>query len=197
MIFLRSRQQQEGIATLVLALLLVLNSCTNDPHVHMQKGMAYMADGKYPEAILEFKSVVQIDPRDASAYYHLGLAYLKKGQSEEFSDALRAFEQSVQLDVNNLEARLKLGELYLLTKDFDATREQAATVLQSAPDRVQAYVLLSHAYRGKAAWGPAIQALQAALKLDHGLLSLHLQLADLYQHANEFGPAEQTYRHAL
>ena len=38
---------------------------------HQERGMAYFEEGKYQEALIEFKNVVQLDPKDAKAYHQL------------------------------------------------------------------------------------------------------------------------------
>src|SRR5262245_45066855 len=140
---LQRRLQRYGM--LVLGVLLALYGCGRDPQVkkagYTQKGMAYVAAKKYVEAILEFKTAIQIDPNDAQIYYQLGLAYLKLGMERsdrsriaDMQEAFRALVKSVQLDTTNMDAQLKLGELYLFGRDFTEAEAKAEVVLKHAPD---------------------------------------------------------------
>ena len=60
---------------LVLPFLLVsLGNCTQlsaeeKKAKHYERGMAYFNDEKYQEALIEFKNIVQLDPKDANAYH--------------------------------------------------------------------------------------------------------------------------------
>jgi Tfp pilus assembly protein PilF len=46
---------------------------------HFEKGMNYFQEEKYKEAVIEFKNVVQIDPKYGPGHYQMALAYLKIG----------------------------------------------------------------------------------------------------------------------
>ena len=77
----------------------------------MQKGLAYMAERKYPAAVLEFKNAVQLDANDAQAHYQLGLEHLQltaehsnRGALSDLRAAFRALNRSVQLDAKNIDA---------------------------------------------------------------------------------------------
>ena len=39
--------------------------------------MSFSENGKYREAILEFRNVIALDPKNAEAYYKMGLAAFK------------------------------------------------------------------------------------------------------------------------
>src|SRR5262245_24530041 len=71
------RARRAARLVLVPCLLLIAYGCKGDPQaqkaVHMQKGEAYVAQEKYPEAIIEFRNAIQLDPKDAQPYYKLAL----------------------------------------------------------------------------------------------------------------------------
>ena len=64
--------------TLVLIILITtLISCSSPEQKkakHMERGKQYYNNGKYNEAIIEFKNVIQLVPKDAEGHYRLGLA---------------------------------------------------------------------------------------------------------------------------
>src|SRR3989449_11687439 len=61
----------------------LLTACAGDPATkkqqHYSKGTRYLAAGKYNEAVLEFRTALQIDAAFADAHHQLGLAYWRKG----------------------------------------------------------------------------------------------------------------------
>jgi len=73
---------------------------------HWKKAEKYISENKINEAIIEYKNVVQLNPKDAQAHYKLGLAYLRvRNPQAAFSE----FSKSVNLDPNLNDARLQLG----------------------------------------------------------------------------------------
>src|SRR5688572_28289122 len=99
-------------------LLLLLGSLACDSQEtrraqHREKGDAFLKEEKWAEAELEFKSALAVDPNSAAAHYGLALAYLGG------KDPRRAYwelEETVRLDPNHVEARLRHGEFLLFGK---------------------------------------------------------------------------------
>ena len=79
-------------------LLLVLLSCSRDPAEtrakHMNRGDAYFEKQEFKKAIIEYKNVVQAEPKFARGHYQLALAYLRTGQPRE---AFAEFSRTVDL----------------------------------------------------------------------------------------------------
>ena len=80
---------------------------------HLANARKYVESQEYKKAVIEFKNVIQIDPKDASAHYELGEVYLKLKKG---SEAFRSFQKTTEIDPDHLDAQLKLGNIYLLTK---------------------------------------------------------------------------------
>ena len=105
------------ITVTFLAVFLLLSlSCSKDPATHVTKGKEYMGQGKYAEAIIEFKNALKKDPQTAEAHYQLGLAYLN--QSADLREPYGEFERTITLDKSNLEAQIRFGNLLLLRNNF-------------------------------------------------------------------------------
>src|SRR4051812_17943210 len=102
--------------TLLVALLiaaLALAGCKNAEATkaeHVKRGEAFLKDKKYQEASLEFRNAIQIDERLAPAHWGLAQAYEGLQRWPEMIEELR---KTVELDGNNLDARVKLGNYYL------------------------------------------------------------------------------------
>src|SRR5512137_1522664 len=93
---------------------------------YLKKGEAYLAESKTSEAIIEFRNILQIDPKDAVAYYKLGLAYLKAGQVKE---AYADLSRSVELKKENVDAQLKLAGILLAGRETAKAREKVEYAL--------------------------------------------------------------------
>src|SRR5262249_16052393 len=194
------RWSRQSVSLVLLPFLLLAYGCKGDPQAkkaaHMQKGEAYVAQEKYTEAVIEYRNAIQLDPKDAQAYYKLALAYLKQGEPQ-LQNAFQALRKSVALDPALINAQLKLGEMYLLAKKYNEAQERANFVLQHDPNNIEAHTMLSGAYAGRKELPQAIDTLRKALSLDPKLIKTYLNVAFLYELNKDVRAAEKTYQEAL
>src|SRR5580700_3974799 len=73
----------------------------------LKRGQAQLAKKDYARAILEFRTAIQVMPKDAEAYYQLGLALLQSG---DLRGAVGAFQKATELNPKHPGAQLKLAE---------------------------------------------------------------------------------------
>lgn len=114
--FQHGRRFNYVFVILICFVLSMLTGCSKEAKKerHWGRGEKYFSENKFKEAIIEYKNVLQIEPKDAKARYKLGLAYLKAGQ---FREAFSEFTKSVDVDPELLDARIQLGNLYLLSRE--------------------------------------------------------------------------------
>ncbi len=112
------------ISLLLVALLMVFSCSGGSPEQkrdkHMERGDSYYEKQEYKKAVIEYKNVIQADPKFARGHYQLALSYLKTSQPRE---AFGELARTVDLDPNNLDAQLKLGQFFLLGKKTEEARE--------------------------------------------------------------------------
>lgn len=92
---------------------------------YMEKGKNYFAEKNYEKAIIEFKNVMQIDPKFPEAYYNLGLV---QEQNRDLQKAVANYQQALQLDPEYIDAKVRLARIYVIvgTKEYIG---QAKTLL--------------------------------------------------------------------
>lgn len=105
---------------------------------YLQRGLELYDKGDLIKAQLEFRNVLQVDPKDAQAWFMLGKI---AEQQEEWRNAYSAYSKAVELNPANLEARAKLGTLLLAGDDLEGAMEQAAAVLAAKPGDASALAL--------------------------------------------------------
>jgi len=71
------------------------------PEAHHALGKAYLAQGKFDEAIKEFEQSLSGNQNPAQVYNDLGVAWLEKN---EFNRSLDSFNKALEIDGNLLEA---------------------------------------------------------------------------------------------
>lgn len=87
--------------------------------------------GDYARAGVEFRNVLQIDPKNVESVYHLGL--IAESQ-EDFETAFNHFRAVAQLDETHVQARLRIAQYLLLGGQLEQSRSGYEELLTLAPD---------------------------------------------------------------
>jgi cytochrome c-type biogenesis protein CcmH/NrfG len=122
----------------------------------------YVADGKYPEAVIEYRNAAKIDGRDAKLYHQLGLAYLKQNTAAAAQPAFAAFSKAVELDPGLIDAQVRLGEFYARGRQFDALEKTARQILERDPTHLEGLLLLAGSAIGRNRFDDAERAITTA-----------------------------------
>lgn len=164
---------------------------------HKERATQYFEKGDYREAIIEFKNVTKLDPLDADAHYRQGLSYLKLGTAQDLQEALKAMKATVDVDAANLDAQVKLGQLYLMSNDPTNARKRADIVLTSTPDQKDGRILRGLSLVGEQRLPEGIAELKKAIELDPTNTTVAINLARAQVQAKDFSGAEATLLQAL
>lgn len=100
--------------TVFILLALLTDGCqlSSSKESYLERGNALATDGKYDDAILQYRKAIQKDPRYGEAYVRLGDVFAKQNKPEE---AHRALSQAVELMPGSEEAKISLGRIALNT----------------------------------------------------------------------------------
>src|ERR1700679_3091065 len=139
--FMKFASLNRAIFLIAGAALLV--SCSSDPNTrklkYLNSGEKYFKSGKYQEAVIQFRSALEIDPRFAAAHYQLGLAYVALKNP---GSAYREMTESVTIDPSNSDAQLEYAALLIGRKQFDQAQSVAQKVLDAQPGNARALRIL-------------------------------------------------------
>lgn len=102
----------------------------------------YETEGKFPEAAIQYRNALQVDPNFAEA--RLGFAKLLLRQGDPIGCEAE-LGKVVATAPQNLEARVVLGQIYLLAGQADRSKEQAEAALTAHPGNSEARLLLGQA----------------------------------------------------
>lgn len=164
---------------------------------HMKKGDEYLKASSFKEASIEFKNAVQIDKKNAMGHYNLGLAYLGMGGVAGLQNAFREFAIATDLKPDLLDAQLKMGELYVLSRDFGNAREKAEGILAKDPGNIDAKVLLAASLAGQKNFSRALQVIDEASKAGPENLKVHMATAGIHLARGDLKSAEERLRRAI
>ncbi|MDR4483501.1 MAG: tetratricopeptide repeat protein [Nitrospirales bacterium] len=147
---------------------------------HQERGKAYFEEEKYQEALIEFKNVVQLDPKDAKAYHQLALIHLKLGGVADLQAAFGELTKAVELDPSIQDAQLKLGEFYLLSQQTKEAKQYAEVVLASSPQDFKGHLLRGRSLLVEKDFEKGIEELKKSLELDPDNEQVYVDLARAY-----------------
>ncbi len=108
---------------------------------YLEKGKAYLTEKNYDKAKIEFKNVMQIDPKFAEAYFYMGQL---DEQNKELGKALGNYNKAIELDPKYTLAKVKLAKIYIIagTDDYiGKAKKMLAEVDLEQPDNIDAALL--------------------------------------------------------
>jgi tetratricopeptide (TPR) repeat protein len=99
------------LLTLCAFALIACGGAEDRKAVYMEKAKSSIETGDLDKARIELKNVLQIDPKDAEAYYQLGKVF---EQQKEYRKAFGNYLKAEELNPDLLENQARLGRIYLL-----------------------------------------------------------------------------------
>lgn len=109
--------------------------------IHFGNGERFFTDGRYHEAIEEFRTAVRLDPSKAEYYRELGKALAKNPKWRK--QAEDAFGKALELNRFDADSYVNLGELYLEGGLETRAKKMFEEALAMDPDNVRALEKLS------------------------------------------------------
>src|SRR5437870_8701126 len=181
---------------------LFIGACTTPEKAkaqHVARGQALLKDKKFQEAALEFRSALQIDEKLADGHWGLASAY--EGV-QRYQEAFDEMKQVVDLDPNNLEVRVRLGNYYLMGSQqspaaVSEAERLAKELLQKDPKHIEGHILMGSVLFAQGHKPEAFAELNRAVEIDPKRVESYLSLARFYAQTKEFVTAEATYQRAI
>ncbi len=128
---------------------------------YLEEGKALFKAGEYKKARIAFDNAASVAPENSESRYQIAEELSKLG---DMQDALDQYQIIVKQDAKHLNARVKLGQLYLLMSKNDEAEKMAREALALDGENTGALVLmggvLSAQNNSDAAFVKAEQALQ-------------------------------------
>lgn len=208
--YLTHRSLRPVIFSAVLLLSLFAQACKDDPEKaklkHLEKGKQYLKEKKFNEARIEFRNALLIDKKLAAATFGLAEASLGLNNIQEAFDALQV---TIDLDPKNLEAKIRLGNIYLQfvreSNNVAEAEKYAREVLEADANNIEGYILRASVRTSQKKWTEAEQDLKHAIELNPKRVESYLSYARYYQErgkqetdkARFDAEAEKLYKQAL
>jgi cellulose synthase operon protein C len=171
--------------------------CLSSPTARKQKfyeqGLRDFASQKYPEAIISFSRVLQIDPRFADAHYQLALCHQRESN---WAAAIQELQRTIELQPENWHAQIDFGQIILAGGKNQDAKDRALAVLHTDPKNLEAQLLLSNADALMGNSKDARQEAQDAIALAPDQARTYINLAIIEQKAGADDAAETVLKKA-
>ena len=185
-----------GVALLAAGLLAGCGGAQEREVAHLKKGKAYLAEGNLDKARVEFKNVLQIDPKSADGHFYFAQLEERK---KNWGSAFGHYSKVVELDPDYIAARNRLAQFYIWDANGklkqgdkekakaseDKAREQLEEVLKRDPKNADALTLKAALLAQDGKNADARAALETLLNRKPDQVSAVQMLATLYQKDGE------------
>ncbi len=165
---------------ILAATVLLLPACASREErlaEHIKRGEHHAAEGRIPDALLEYQSALELDPRDAELYQRIG-DLLARGR--EYKDAISYYRQAFELDPERIGAAMSEARL-LAFGDPKRARELVQIGLDRWPDRSDVQLTRAHVALASGDLEQAQVAAQRAVELEPESSAAWAQLAKVHQ----------------
>src|SRR5262245_51262942 len=153
----------------------------------LSKGLQYLDQARYQQAIASFREALEIDPGLTTARYDLGVAYFSDGQ---FTEARQCFQEVLRSNPDHTFSLYFLARLDLTEGDLENAIRGFRLLLGQEPVADELYYLGS-AYFRKEAMQEAIGILQKAAASKPNDYRVPLLMARAYQKTGQGTQAEE------
>jgi len=137
-------------------------------------GLSYESLGRPQEAIRHLKVAIQLDPHQEQPYLALARIYAEQQQRHA---AVEILEQAREMLSGSPSVLLALGSALVSTEQYQAAGQILAGLIQSFPDRLEAYSKLAEAYRNLGEPGRATEKLRQLARRKPDDPMLHVMIA--------------------
>jgi len=189
------------VLALVAGLLLSCGGKEERKAKYLERGKAYLAEKNFDKARIEFKNVLQIDPKDAQGYLYLGQVEEK---DQSWAKAFGNYKKASELDPELIEPRVRLAKFYLAQaralKARDGTdaaanalglmQEQIQEIRARDPENAEALTLEATLWVNDGETDRALAQLEKVNARDPGLQSAAVLLASIYAEQGRAADAE-------
>jgi tetratricopeptide (TPR) repeat protein len=155
---------------------------------HLERGRKYFEERNFDKAKIEFKNVLQIDPKVAKPYFYLGQI---EEARKNWKDSFTLYQKANDLDPSDLDVKVKLAKLYMLGKQLDNADELLSTVLRAKPEDIDARMVKAGLLSLKGDQVAAIDELRRITVEQPSRVDAFLVLAMLHSQQNNFSEAEK------
>jgi tetratricopeptide (TPR) repeat protein len=150
--------------------------------------------GHLPEAIREFRKLLEEDGQNIQAHFYLAVCYYRSGRLD---DAVTALGATLMTAPDYAPAHELLGTIWLLKKDYVRARQQFLRLTAVAPENFGAHYNLGILAMQEGRVEEAERELRAAARADRSAAQPHAALGSLYSAQGDLNRAKAEFGQAV
>jgi tetratricopeptide (TPR) repeat protein len=154
----------------------------------------YLGMEDYPDAIRRHRIVIQHEPDNALAHYHLGFAY---GAIGDHRDELIQYEKAIALGLNDWQLFVNLGLLYAQDGRIGSALDVMRLATLLGPYQPETHFNLGVLDERMGLFQPAEQEMLLSLRLDPDQLDARNQLGVIYAEEGNYSRAREEWTDLL
>ncbi len=150
------------------------------------RGLAYIDQGNFTQAISDCTKAIEINPKDENAYYGRGNSYYKQNN---FSQAISDYNKAIEINPNFTEAYFNLGFAYCKQGNFTQAISDYNKAITINPNFANAYIGRGLAYESQGNFAQAIFDYTKAIEINPNLALTYNNRGLAYYMAKEYDKA--------
>lgn len=171
----------KNVLTLIGLVLLavVLSACGGKEDrltKHFDRGVQHLADGDYEKARVEFKNVLQMEPKHVAALYNMGQSFEKL---DDLRSAVSFYQRTLEIEPTHFDAKTRLARLFVTGGAPQLAAPLADELLAVRPTDSAALAVRAAVRAQKGEKEAAEHDARAALMADPGNLDATFLLASI------------------
>ena len=162
--------------------------------VHQLNAEALEAQGRWDDAMSEYRAVLEKNPKLEGIHYRIGRLILSKPKtSTTFADAKKEFDEELSINPNNAGAEYVLGEIARQQDQWPEAIEHFGKAVQLDSSFADALIGLGRSLTAGDKPEQAIQPLQRAAKLQPANPAVHYHLAIAFRRSGKKDEADKEF----
>jgi tetratricopeptide (TPR) repeat protein len=182
------------VLAVVVAAAFACSSPAEKKKAYLESGNRFAAENRLPEAAIEYRNAIEIDPRFAEARVGLAQTYARLG---DHANALKEYVRAADLLPENTNVQLTAGAYLLLAGRPEEARARADAALKREPRNIEAHVLRGNALAGLKDFEAAVSEIEGAIQLDPGRSTTYTTLGAVEAVRGRREEAEQAFKRAV
>jgi len=135
----------------------------NFAKVYNNRGLVFISNGQFEEALKDFNKAIQLDPDLVEAYSNRGSSHL---YNEQYDLAIADFDKVIRLNPQFAEVYSNRGLALLRKEKFDLALKDVMKAIELDPQNTDAYLNKSLIYTQQKEYDEAIVVLSEAINFD-------------------------------
>jgi len=155
----------------------LLKNDVNNSALYLKRAKLYMKYNDLSSAVNDLDRAIKVDSLIPDFY--LLKAELLKNQ-DKLKESKKALDRCMEIDNNNLEARIELGWLALVARNYKQALDYADAVLKRDVHNAEAYYLKGLIFEDKLDTALAISSLKTAIEQENDYYDAYIHLGLLH-----------------